>query len=91
MLKRRVLATRAANVATIFICMLQATLLTVKDILRQVQKHLQNKMAIPEASVHPVKNRLWYHFMANHGSGPPASHDLLCLCLQHWGGPAAKV
>ena len=28
---------------------------------------------------------------ANHGSGPPASHDLQCLCLQLWGGPAGNV
>ena len=29
---------------------------------RPVQKHLQNKMADPEASVHTVKSRLCYHF-----------------------------
>ena len=28
---------------------------------------------------------------ANHGSGPPASHDPPCLCLQRWGGPAGNV
>ena len=48
----------------LFVRTLHTMLLTLEaqGVDRPVQKHVKNKMANLEASVHPVKNCLSYHF-----------------------------